>query len=82
MVGGLDAKAADDVARQHAETRGELGYTAARDNSHDELRVVASDRLLGLDRHGAVTLPRSSSSATGSSSCAPSSHRWSGRRRR
>ena len=57
MVAALDAKAAEDVEqRQTADTRGELGYTAAPDESHDELRVVAKDRLLGLDRHGAATL--------------------------
>lgn len=57
MVAGLDTAAARDLEQhRHADTRGELGYAEAEERSHDELRVVAKDRLLGLDRHGAATL--------------------------
>lgn len=56
MVADLDAAAARDLEATRRDTRGELGYTEASEDSHDELRVVAKDRLLGLDRHGAAQL--------------------------
>lgn len=57
MVADLDEAAARDLEQwPDVDTRGELGYLEAADDSHDELRVVAKDRLLGLDRHGAATL--------------------------
>lgn len=57
MVADLDSAAARDLAETDRDTRGELGYYAVTDEeSRDNLHVVAGDRLMGLDRHGAAQL--------------------------